>query len=301
MIRILLRHLVCLCCLTIICVAAEEREGAERNVVVTGEDEGEHDEFTELGEYGQPAWAERSRMSSTTNVYVLSPYEAFVGNIWEANSTRHRKPTHDFVQEIDFGLPHRFELGIENELGLFGSDAHETSETLEARYAFADWNKVPLNPAISLEYVLGFSRSAKLVSRKGLEVAPNAVALRLLLGQNFGDHFGYGVNFSVQRDVSRDNGAEFEIAQAVGYGIAKGKVELGAEMRYTHATGSTRIGEEDDLVIGPSIGWKPTRQIRIHFAPLFGCTDDSPRLASFLLISYEFGGAEAIVSPIPHD
>jgi hypothetical protein len=33
-------------------------------------------------------------------------------------------------------------------------------------------------------------------------------------------------------------------------------------------------------------------------APLFGCTHDSPRVATFVLVSYEFGGAEAIVAPI---
>jgi hypothetical protein len=78
-----------------------------------------------MGEYAQPAWAERSRFSSTTSVYVLSPYEMFVGNIWEADFRQRGKTLHDLTQEIDLGLPHRFELGLENELGLAGSDERD--------------------------------------------------------------------------------------------------------------------------------------------------------------------------------
>ena len=136
--------------------ARAEEEARESDVVVNAEaDEAEHDEFTEMGEYGQPAWAERARASSTTSVYVLSPYEAVVGLNWEGDFHRHGKSLHDLTQEIDVGLLHRFELGFENELGLVGGDASETSATVEARYAMANWNKIPLNPAISVEYVFG--------------------------------------------------------------------------------------------------------------------------------------------------
>lgn len=296
MISISCRHLVWICCAIVIASAVFGQEHESPHVTVTGENESEHDQFTELGEYAQPAWAERSRLSSTTSVYVLSPYEVFVGNIWEGDFPRHRNSAHDFVQEIDVGLLHRFELGLENELGLAGGDAHETAATLEARYAFANWNAILLNPAISLEYIFGVGKSVKTLHRQ-----PNAVALRLLLGQNFGDHFGYGLNFALQQDVSHDSGREFEIAQAITYGMMKGKLELGAESRYTHMTGRARLDEQDELLIGPSLGWKPTRQIRVGLSPLFGCTDDSPRVSLFFLVSYEFGGAEAVVAPIPRD
>ena len=294
-------QLVCIWSAVISCgVALYAQEETQQRVVVSAEsEEAEHDQFTELGEYAQPAWAERSRFSSTTSVYVLSPYEMFVGTIWEAIFRRHGKTLHDLTQEVDFGLPHRFEVGLENELGLVGSDAHETSVTAEARYAFANWNAIPLNPAISAEYIFGVGKSVKDTgSDKDLRRQPNAVAVRLLLGQNFGDHFGYGLNVGLQQDVSRDSGREFEISQSVAYGAMKGKLEFGAEMRYVHNTLQRNPIDRDELVTGPTIGWKPTRQLRISLAPLFGCTGDSPRVASFVLVSYEFGGAEAVVTPI---
>jgi len=140
---------------------ASAQEETTQHVVVSGEEEGEHDQFTELGEYAQPAWAERSRFSLTTSVYVLSPNEMFAGNLWEADFRQHSKTLNDLTQEIDFGLPHRLEIGVENELGLAGSDAHETSVTAEVRYAFANWNVIPLNPAISAEYIFGVGKSVK--------------------------------------------------------------------------------------------------------------------------------------------
>ncbi len=294
-------QVVCIWWAVISCgVALYAQEETQQRVVVSAEsEEAEHDQFTELGEYAQPAWAERSRFSSTTSVYVLSPYEMFVGTIWEAIFRRHGKTLHDLTQEVDFGLPHRFEVGLENELGLVGSDAHETSVTAEARYAFANWNAIPLNPAISAEYIFGVGKSVKDTgSDKDLRRQPNAVAVRLLLGQNFGDHFGYGLNVGLQQDVSRDSGREFEISQSVAYGAMKGKLEFGAEMRYVHNTPQRNPVDRDELVTGPTIGWKPTRQLRISLAPLLGCTGDSPRVASFVLVSYEFGGAEAVVAPI---
>ena len=191
----------------------------------------------------------------------------FVGNIWETIFRRQGKTLHDLTQEIDFGLLHRFELGIENELGLVGSDAHETSATVEARYAFANWNAIPLNPAISGEYIFGVGTSVKnATSDKDLRRQANAVAVRCLLGQSFADHFGYGLNIGFQQDVSRDSGRGIEISQSVAYGAMKGKLEFGAEMRYVHNTSQRNSDDRDGLVTGPTFGWKPTRQLRISLA-----------------------------------
>ena len=51
---------------------AYAQEQTEQHVVVSAEsEEAEHDQFTEMGEYAQPAWAERSRFSSTTSVIAI--------------------------------------------------------------------------------------------------------------------------------------------------------------------------------------------------------------------------------------
>ncbi|MBA2585894.1 MAG: hypothetical protein H0U99_05360, partial [Chthoniobacterales bacterium] len=286
-------------------LTAFAQEIAERNVVVSAEeDEAEHNQFTEPGEYAQPAWAERSRMSASTSVYVLSPYEIFGGLLWQAEARRHGKVRHELIQQLDVGLPRRFELGIENEVGALGGDVRETSVMLEVRYAFANWNTIPLNPAISVEYLQGVGRSVRLsndfeLGQTKLRRQPNAIATRILCGQNFGEQVAYGLNLSLLQNVSREHGREFEVNQSVSYGLMKGHFEVGAEMRFT-LTMETHSRDIAELLIGPDFAWKPTRQMRIGIAPLFGCTHDSSGAAISTLISYEFGGAESIVAPISH-
>jgi hypothetical protein len=306
------RKLICLCAAMLLGRQGDAEDQTEKHadVLVSAEsDETEHDQFTEMGEYGQPAWAERNRASSTTSVYVLSPYEAFFGLNWESNLYRHGKSIHEFSQEVDVGLLHRFELGFENELGFVESKSYETSATVEARYGFANWNSLALNPALSVEYTFGIGRSTpsgRNVSPHGnvrWRDEPDAVAFRLLLGQAlFHNRVGYGFNVAMKQDVTDNSGRRFEISQSLGYGLFAGALEVGAEMRYTHATTQTVSGREDELVIGPTFGWKPTRQTRLSFAPLFGCTRDSPATALLGLFSYEFGGAEAVVpAGVSHD
>jgi len=239
-----------------------EEEARESNVVVNAEsDDAEHNEFTELGEYGQPAWAERNRASSTTSVYVLSPYEAFAGVNWEVDFPRHGKSAHDLTQEIDVGLLHRLELGVENELGVLGGNGHGTSVTLEGRYALANWNAIPLNPAISVEYIFGVGKSVQSArdKRGELRKQPDAVALRLLFGQAlFDNRVGYGLNISVQQDVTHDSGREFQLSQSATYGLMKGKFEAGADMRYIQRPNVQLETDPPDAAQCRSIDWNHT-------------------------------------------
>jgi len=285
-------------------VSGRTEEERNADVVVNAEnDESEHDEFLEMGEYGQPAWAERNRAGSTTRAYVLSPYEAFAGIDWEADFVSHGKFRSELSQEVELGLPHRIELGIENNLGFFGSHGHETALSFEGRYAFADWDKIPFNPALSLGYVVGLGDNVQADHRaKGkttLRDQPDAVAMRLLLARSFAQNrLGYAINFGLEQEVAARSGRQFQINQSASYAFSKGAVELGAEMRYVHSTGQSVLGHNDEFGIGPLASWKPWRQMRISLTTFFGCGSDSPPVSTVLLVSYEFGGAEAIVPPV---
>ncbi len=256
-----------------------------------GEEEAEHDQFTERGDYGQPAWAERNRASATTRAYVLSPFELFVGNLWQVGRG-HGRTGHELVQEIDFGLPHRFELGLENEVAL-DSSVRASRLGVEARYAFADWHKLPLNPAVSVEYFTQLGRRAVFhrADREG-----NALAARLLLAHEFTHDLAYACNLGLQQELNRSRGTEVEFDQAITRGLCDGKLEIGAEMQAIH---SFRHHSANELSFAPTVGWKPTRQLHVTFAPTLGYTGHRPRFISSLLVSYEFGGAE-VVLPAGH-
>ena len=258
--------------------AAEAEEATEPDVTVTASRE----EFEELGGYGQPQWAERSRASSTTKLYVLSPYEFFAGIISESDLENGTK--HELTQEIEVGLPHRFEIDLENHLGV-AKRADERSIGIGARYAFAAWDAVPLNPAIAAAYNFGIGRNAG-----GRGDQPDSYEFRLLVGQEFVPRVQWASNLFFQQEVGGERNCEVGFTQDVNYVVIPDKIGLGVEVRYRHET-SRRAGNE--FIIGPSGVWKPGRHIVVSGAPLFGCTDDSPAVALFLSISLEFGGGES--------
>ena len=53
------------------------------------------------------------------------------------------------------GLPYRFGIATETTFERFNGGGGPATTSIEARYAFADWNKIPLNPTIFVEYKFG--------------------------------------------------------------------------------------------------------------------------------------------------
>ena len=105
--------------------------------------------------YGAPPEFSRSRFSNTVNAYVLPPWAFFFGQLYEGQGFRHGPPDHLFTQEIEMGLPYRFNIAAETELERFNGGGGVQTVSLEARWALADWNKIPLNPTLFAEYKFG--------------------------------------------------------------------------------------------------------------------------------------------------
>ncbi|MGZ4967231.1 MAG: hypothetical protein ACXV97_08650 [Chthoniobacterales bacterium] len=284
--------LVAILCASFISSALRAEEETERRVVVSGREAGE-EEFEEPGGYGQPQWAERSRASATTKLYVLSPFEFFTGVLSESDFLRHHGSVHDLAQEIEVGLPNRFELDFENHIGLANSSAVESEISAGVRYALANWGKLPLNPAIFASYYFGVGdRIADRFDRGCPPEQSDAYEVRLLLGQEFIPRWQWAANVFFAHDIGSENRREIGFTQDLAYLAIADKLELGAEMRYTNAT---RRKEEaaNEFVIGPSVNWKPNLHTVLSLAPLFGCTADSPHVAVLASVSLEFGGGES--------
>src|SRR5215831_300373 len=107
--------------------------------------------------YGAPPDLSHGRISTLTKSYVLAPFSFEVEAGYEGDIFRHGLPANLFRQEIEMGLPARFTIGVQNQIEHFTGDTFEHTFTLEACYALANWNKLPLNPAISAEYRFGFN------------------------------------------------------------------------------------------------------------------------------------------------
>lgn len=107
---------------------------------------------TLIGENRQPEWTAHRRFP-TTRVYVLSPWQVEFEQWWKGKFPREGKPEHLFQSEIEIGLPYRFQLDLyENVENASGGGTRHAGNQVEARWAFAEWGRIPLNPTLYVEW-----------------------------------------------------------------------------------------------------------------------------------------------------
>jgi hypothetical protein len=263
--------------LLLVCnTTANAQETENRRVVVQAESE-------ELPTaYGAPPDLSHGRISTLTKSYVLSPFSFELEAGYEGAVFRHGLPSQLFRQEIEMGLPARFTVGVQNQIEHLAGNTRDRSFTLEARYALANWNKLPLNPAISAEYRFGLSN--------GL---PDSGELALLISHDFPHEIEWAMNIFVDRDFGGKESRNAGFAQSVEVPVLlpEEKLEVGLEMQYR--SGAEMIGQQGTtkgLAIGPTVAWRPTKHVRFDLSPLFGCCEHAPAVQVFAVLSFSFGG-----------
>ncbi len=256
--------------------AANAQEMENRQVVVQAEAE-------ELpSAYGAPPDLSHGRISTLTKSYVLSPFSFELEAGYEAAVFRGGLPTQLFRQEIEMGLPARFTVGMQNQVEHFAGETRDRSFTLEARYALANWNKLPRNPAISVEYRLGLSNGSQ-----------DSGEFALLISHDFPHLIEWAMNIFVDREVGGRQSTSAGFAQSVEVPVLlpEEKLEVGVEMQYR--SGGETIGPErtiKGLAIGPTLAWRPTKTARFDLSPLIGSSDHAPAVQVFAVFSFSFGG-----------
>jgi hypothetical protein len=281
----------------------------EQTIVVTGEEV--------PSAYGAPPGLSRSRFSNTTQAYVLPPWAFFFGELFEGQGFRHGPPNYLFTQEIEMGLPYRFGVAAETQFERLNGGGGAQTVSLEARWALADWNKIPLNPTLFAEYKFGVGtirheevpppagEGEEEEEEGGPPKVPDAYEFRLLLAQDFGEHVEWAMNWFFEKENTGDRGREWGFSQSamIPVLLPNERLKVGLEMQYKNVTTKDTRGDPlNSFVIGPTVAWKPTASTRLDISPLFGCTDDSPVADVFVAFSWLFGGergepeAEAPVS-----
>lgn len=276
--------------------------------------------------YGAPPAFSRTRFSPNVTAYVLPPGSVLAATIYEGDVFRKGIPANLFTQEIEVGLPYRFGVATEFALEHYQGVTQARSVSLEARYALADWNKIPLNPTLFAEYKFGTGRilrdealnqpaeepmpvatlrrlSSPRHSVRGQEEPPpgeedmqpdlpDAVEGRLLLSQDFGDYVDWAANGFFEREVGGDRGQEWGFAQSIIVPFNKAETfKAGVEMQYLEFSDKgIRDEPEQRFTIGPTFSWKPARWCHLDVSELFGTTPDSERARTFVVFSMVFGG-----------
>jgi hypothetical protein len=286
--RISFRTIRC-AALTILLLAgtttANAQETENRRVVVQAEAE-------ELPTaYGAPPDMSHGRISTLTKSYVLSPFNFELEAGYEGAAFRHGLPSQLLRQEIEMGLPARFTIGVQNQVEHFAGDTRDRSFTLEARYAVANWNKLPLNPAISAEYRFGLS-----------DALCDSGEVALLISHDFPHLIEWAMNIFVDREFGGRQSTSAGFAQSIEIPVLlpEEKLEVGLEMQYR--SGGETAGFRDTtkgLAIGPTLAWRPTKKVRFDLSPLIGCSDHTPAVQVFAVFSFSFGGPATAEAEIP--
>jgi len=199
--------------------SSHAQTAASEHIVITGE---------ELpSAYGAPTSFSQSRFSPLTNAYVLPPGAVYASLIYEDDVVHFRNPDHHWTEECEIGLPYRINVAIENDIQRYDGDLQDATFSFEGRYAFADWDKIPLNPTIFAEYKLGVGNilhdeGAPTPAHKfgpggfdkGEEI-PDAYELRLLLSEDFFDKIEWAMNTFFEQETSGDRGREWGIANSI--------------------------------------------------------------------------------------
>lgn len=230
--------------------------------------------------YGAPPDLSHGRISTLTKSYVLSPFTFELEGGYEGAVFRHGFPAQLFRQEVEMGLPARFTVGIQNQLARFAGETREQSVTLEARYALANWNKLPLNPAISAEYRFGLNGAS-----------PDSGELALLISHDFPHLVEWAMNIFIDREFGGRESSSAGFAQSIEVPVLlpEEKLEVGLEMQYSSGSETIRPKTTKGFAIGPTLAWRPTQNARFDLSPLIGCSDHTPAVQLFAVFSYSFG------------
>jgi hypothetical protein len=229
-----------------------------------------------LGENQQPEWTARRRFT-TTRVYVQPPWQVETELGWRATVPRSCTAQHRLQEEIEIGLPHRFQLDVENADTIEDGKWKHAFDAIELRYAFADWGKIPLNPTVNLEW-------------KFNNAAADSCEVQLLLGEELAPRWHWALNLFFEQQVGDDREREYAASQAVSYTLIDEKLSAGVEMKFSSGSDKdTRDDPENTFLIGPSFQWRPTRRTHLDVVPLFGVNDEAPRVQTFVFYGINFG------------
>ena len=232
--------------------------------------------------YGAPPDMSHGRISTLTKSYVLSPFSFEFETGYDGSAFCDGRPIQLFRQEIEMGLPARFTIGVQNQVEHFAGETRDRSITLEGRYALANWNKLPLNPAISAEYRFGLDHATH-----------DSGELALLVSHNFFPHMvEWAMNIFVDREFGGRETASAGFAQSIEVPVLlpEEELELGLEMQYGSGTETAERGRTiKGLAVGPTLAWRPTKRARFDLSPLIGCSDHAPAVEVFAVVSFSFG------------
>lgn len=215
-----------------------------------------------VGTYSQPVWTAKRRFP-TTRVYVV-PAGSMAIEYWlttDGEMAGGSQPSYEQRLELEFGLGKRLQLDLYLIWGQDGSAApiNLTEQSIELRYAFADWGKLWGNPTLYVEWI-----------RKN--AGPQNLETKILLGDRISPVWFWGLNLVFQRALGGDTANEYAISAGVSRVVSENRVNLGLEVKAAAADvqGARFDFTEKKVIAGPSLQVKPVPGVHIDLTPMLG-------------------------------
>jgi hypothetical protein len=231
-----------------------------------------------VGVYGQPEWVKSRRFANTRVHIQRDPWEIAVEQWWRGQLS-HGDWAHRFQEEIEIGLPGRFQLDFYYD---WTYDKELKSDFLdyaaEVRWAFADWGKIWGNPTLYFEY-----------KWTDADRGPDVVEPKILFGGDIGKNTQWGLNFVFEGETAGEKTEEYQVTAGVATALSR-SFSVGVEAKYVHeSVEHARSSAEQKFLFGPSIQWCPCEKSHIDLVALAGFTEDSPDVELWFVGGIEFG------------
>src|SRR5436190_17266637 len=143
-----------------------------------------------IGPARQPEWT-TDRRFTRVRTYVLAPWQVEFESWYYGKTPKDEDTTHLFQEEISVGLPHRFQVDIYANIEKKpDEDVYYKATQVEARWALANWDCLPLNPTLYAEW------------KFQTQDQPDVGEFKLLLSDNISPRWIFGVNLAYERETS---------------------------------------------------------------------------------------------------
>jgi hypothetical protein len=238
-----------------------------------------------IGSYGQPRWTARRRFTET-RAYVV-PEGQIEFEYWLTVKDRARndkdgatKVTQQY--ELEIGLPYRFQIDLyqawEKEYEKNNdNESNQLAETkFEVRWALADWDEILFNPTLYAEWA-------------NVNGGPDVAEFKLLLADDLASHWIWAFNAVYEFEVGGDLARNYEVTGGVAYAIKDSVFSLGLEAKAAWENTKADRGDfENEILLGPSIQYRPLPQMHIDLAVMAGLTQESPVTKTVMIGGWEF-------------
>jgi len=230
-----------------------------------------------VGPYGQPRWTAHRRFGST-RVYVV-PRGYFEFEYWMTNRFVDGELAKTAIQyEFTMGLPGRTQVDLYSVYEKSGKEGTlaMSEQKAELRWALADWNVLPANPTLYLEWI-------------GVSDGPDHVEGKLLLGGQLSTGWHWGTNLVLEHETGGAMENSYELTSGLSRTLSDGTFSIGGEAKLAWVDVRGYRGDYERVhSVGPSMQWNLMHRVHLDVLTLFGATSAAPDADVIAVLGYEF-------------